>query len=294
MTELKEKTVLITGASRGIGSFIAKECARRGARVVGVARDRTKLATLQSRLSASGTKCFVFAWDLSMLETLPALIEQIEQTAGTIDVLINNAGIERYRAFQDYSLTDLQDVISVNLLAAMELSRLLLPGMLLRKSGHIVNLASTAAKKGHPFDSAYSASKAGLLMWSDALRQELNSSGVKVSAICPGYVEQCGMMADTGIDAPRWAGATTPVKVAQKTVDAIAHNTPEVIIAKDALSAAINKVLFASWQFFPQWGDYLYRAIGIPQLNQQRIAATTADSTATEPLPKQSVKEVAL
>ncbi|MEL6816969.1 MAG: SDR family NAD(P)-dependent oxidoreductase, partial [Cyanobacteria bacterium J06598_3] len=183
-------------------------------------------------------------------------------------------------------LTELQEIISVNLLAAMELSRLLLPSMLRQGNGHIVNIASTAAKKGHPFDSAYSASKAGLLMWNDALRQELQGSGVAVSAICPGYVEQCGMMVDTSIHAPRWAGATTPEKVAQATVTAIARNQPEVIISKDAFSALINKALFASWQFFPQWGDAIYRTIGIPQLNQQRITAQRATAEKESSLPQ--------
>jgi len=80
--------------------------------------------------------------------------------------LINNAAIEKYRSFQDYSLEDIQAILATNLVAGMELTRLLLPTMLCQGSGHIVNIGSLAAKKGHPYDSIYSASKAGLLMWS--------------------------------------------------------------------------------------------------------------------------------
>ncbi|MEM9220515.1 MAG: SDR family NAD(P)-dependent oxidoreductase [Cyanobacteria bacterium P01_F01_bin.150] len=283
MTTLKQKTVLLTGASRGIGPFIARALAQQEATIVGVARDLAQLDRVCNELRTSGVKCFSIAWDLSNSKSLPELIAKVEREAGPVDILINNAGIERYRAFQDYSLEDLQAVINVNLLAAMELSRLLLPGMLKRGSGHIVNMAPTAAKKGHPFDSAYSASKAGLLMWSDAIRQELAQSNVEVSVICPGYVEQAGMLADTGIPAPQLAGTTTPLAVAKAVVRAIEHNKAEVILNKDALSTGINKILFASWQFFPRFGDALYRAIGIPQLNQKRISLQNLDSVIPPP-----------
>lgn len=271
MTILKGKTVLLTGASRGIGIFIARALAKSGVIVIGVARDPTALEALSREIQSAGAKCFTIAWNISDLETLPALIALIEQTVGPIDILVNNAGIERYQAFQDYCLQDLQAIISTNLLAAMELSRLLLPKMISRQSGHIVNMASLAAKKGHPFDSAYSASKAGLLMWSDALRQELRNSGVEVSTICPGYVAETGMMAATGLPAPQLAGSVLPQAVAAAVVGAIEQNRAEVIVCKNRLSSGISKLLFALWQFSPRFGDLLYRTIGVPQLNQQRI-----------------------
>ncbi|NJM97324.1 MAG: SDR family NAD(P)-dependent oxidoreductase [Phormidesmis sp. RL_2_1] len=290
MTALDGKTVLLTGASRGIGAVIARSLFQSGATVVGVARDRAKLAHVCQEIGSSGApsgassgtssgpmastvaaKCYSIAWDLSRSESLSDLIQTVEQTAGPVDILINNAGIERYRAFQDYTLQDLQAVIGVNLLAAMELSRLLLPSMVQRGSGHIVNMASTAAKKGHPFDSAYSASKAGLLMWSDALRQELVGTEVEISTICPGYVDSSGMMADTGIPAPQLAGSISPARVAAAVIKAIEQNQAEVVVSKDVIASTISKLLFATWQFFPRFGDATYRAIGVPQLNQQRI-----------------------
>lgn len=279
MTILKGKTVLLTGASRGIGAHIARALAEAEAVVVGVARDRTTLNQVCEALRNTGAQCHGIPFDLGNSAALAELIHEVEQIAGPVDVLINNAGIERYRAFPDYTLEDLQTVLNVNLLAAMELSRLLLPGMIARGSGHIVNMASTAAKKGHPFDSAYSASKAGLLLWADALRQELAETGVEISSVCPGYVAQTGMMADTGIPAPQLAGTSSPKSVATAVLQAIQHNRAEVIINKDALSTGINKVLFATWQFAPRLGDAIYRAIGIPQLNQQRIAAQNLASS---------------
>lgn len=280
MTALKGKTVLLTGASRGIGAVMARSLCEAGAIVVGVARDRIKLDQTFEDIRAADFSCFSVAWDLSDSESLADLSQTVNQIAGPVDILINNAGIERYRAFQDYDIKDLQAVIGVNLLAAMELSRLLLPQMLQRGSGHIVNMASTAAKKGHPFDSAYSASKAGLLMWSDALRQELLGSGVEVSVICPGYVEGKGMMADTGIPAPPLAGSISPAVVAAAVVQAIEQNKAEVVVGKDAITAAISKLLFVIWQLFPRLGDATYRAIGVPQLNQQRIVPAASPASA--------------
>lgn len=271
MTTLRGKTVLLTGASRGIGRVIARAVAAEAATVVCVARSQRGLDDLREEIRSIGGSIENIAWDLSEISSLPQLINQVEAQVSPVDILINNAGIEIYRAFQDYTTSELQTVLNVNLLAVMELTRLVLPGMIQRKSGHIVNIASNAAKKGHPFDSAYSASKAGLLIWADAIRQELIDSGVEVSSICPGYVEQCGMMVDTGIPAPKLAGASTPEAVATAVIRAIQHNQAEIVVNQDAISTGISKLLFALCQFFPRWGDTVYRAIGIPRLNQLRI-----------------------
>jgi short-subunit dehydrogenase len=284
MTTLNGKIVLLTGASRGIGRFIASALAQEQAIVVGVARSQPGLDHLCDGLRTFGAKGYGIAWDLADIASLPNLVKRVEAQVGPVDILINNAGIEKYQAFQDYSLDDLQTILNVNLLAAMELTRLVLPPMVQRQSGHIVNMASTAAKKGHPFDSAYSASKAGLLMWGDALRQELAQTGVAVSVLCPGYVNECGMLADTGIPAPKLAGTSSPIAVAQAVIQAIQHNQAEVILNQDALSATISKLFFALGQFAPRWGDALYRAIGVPQLNQLRIQRSLDHPPLAEPL----------
>lgn len=271
MTILSNKTILLTGASRGIGRVIAHAIATESANLVCVARSRKGLDDLTQEIQSNGGTAVGIDWNLAEISTLEKLVNQVEYQVGSVDILINNAGVEIYRAFQDYETSELQTVLNVNLLAAMELTRLTLPGMLKKHSGHIVNIASNAAKKGHPFDSAYSASKAGLLMWADAIRQELTDSGVEVSSICPGYVDQCGMMVDTGIPAPKLAGSATPEAVANSVIRAIQQNQAEVSVNKDVFSAGAGKLLFALCQFFPRWGDKVYRKIGIPQLNQLRI-----------------------
>jgi short-subunit dehydrogenase len=271
MTTIAGKTVLLTGASRGIGAFIARALAREQATIVCVSRIQEGLDNVCNEVNALGSKGIGIPFDISKVEELPILIEEINQIAGSVDILINNAGIEIYRAFQDYSTTEIQSVLSTNLLAAMELSRLVLPDMLHRGNGHIVNIASIAAKKGHPYDSIYSASKAGLLMWSDAVRQELAETGVQISVICPGYVCDRGMLADTGIPAPALSGTTKPEAVANAVIKAIQHNRAEAIVNKDPLTSGFTRLLLALWQLFPQFGDAVYRWIGVVRLNRLRV-----------------------
>lgn len=244
---------------------------KKQATVICVSRSRSGLDKICAEINALGGKGIGIPFDIGNVENLSILVQEIEQIAGSIDVLINNAGIEIYRAFQDYSLAEIQSVLSINLLAAIELTRLLLPSMLRQGNGCIVNIASLAGKKGHPFDSAYSASKAGLLMWSDALRQELAGTGVGVSTICPGYVSGQGLLADTGIPAPRFGGSSTPEDVAKAVVKAIARSKGEVIVNGDPITTNLTKFLFAIEQLFPPVGDLFNQWLGVTKLNQMRI-----------------------
>ena len=286
MTTIAGKTVLLTGASRGIGAFIARALAREQATIVCVSRSQEGLDRVCDEVNALGSKGIGIPFDISKVEELPILIEKINQIAGSVDILINNAGIEIYRAFQDYSTAEIQSVLSTNLLAAMELSRLVLPTMLRQESGHIVNIASIAAKKGHPYDSIYSASKAGLFMWSDAVRQELAGTDVEFSIICPGYISGQGMLADTGVPAPGLSGTSTPEAVANAVTRAIKQNKAEVIVNKDPVTVAFTRLLLALWQLFPRSGDAIYRWIGVVKLNKMRVAFKPCECTSDITIPQ--------
>ena len=271
MIAIAGKTVLLTGASRGIGAFIACALAREQATIVGVSRSLEGLNKVGAEVQAAGGKWIGLSFDISQVEALPVLVQQINQLAGSIDILINNAGIEIYRAFQDYSTAEFQSILSTNLVAAIELSRLVLPTMLRQRSGHIVNVASLAAKKGLPYDSIYSASKAGLLIWSDSVRQEIVGTGVKISVICPGYVSHQGMLANTHVPAPNSSGTSTPTYVAKAVIRAIKQNKAELIVNQDSVTEGITKLLLALYQIFPQFGDLVYRWLNVPKLNQMRV-----------------------
>ncbi|MEM9535133.1 MAG: SDR family NAD(P)-dependent oxidoreductase [Cyanobacteria bacterium P01_E01_bin.45] len=271
MTEIAGKTILLTGASRGIGFEIARELARRGGTVIGVARSQQKLDTAREQILSEGGTFKGFSFDISQISGLASLIQSIEATVGQIDILINNAGIEIYGEFQNYSTEEIEQTIGINLIAPMELSRLLLSRMLSRDSGHIVNIASLASKKGHPYDSIYSASKGGLLLWGDSVRQEIAKTSVKISTVCPGYVSDRGMLADTGIPAPKLSGTSTATQVACATILAIESNQIEVIVNQDKLTEISSKFFFATWELFPRFGDLVYHWIGIAKTNYRRI-----------------------
>ncbi|MDZ8188310.1 MAG: SDR family NAD(P)-dependent oxidoreductase [Nostoc sp. ChiSLP02] len=271
MTAIAGKTVLLTGASRGLGVFIARALAKEGATIIGVSRSKEKLEKVGLEINALGSKGISIPFDISQVEQLPDLLQEVNQLAGPVDILINNAGIEIYRAFQDYSLAELKSVLSINLLAAMELTRLLLPSMLRQRSGHIVNIASLGGKKGSPYDSIYCSSKAGLLIFSDALRQELAGTGVEISAISPGYIAEFGMFADTHVPAPELAGKSAPEQVVKAVIKAIRENKAEVIVNQDSMTEVLTKLLFAVEQFFPRFGDAVHQRLGVGELNKMRV-----------------------
>ncbi|MBW4684580.1 MAG: SDR family NAD(P)-dependent oxidoreductase [Komarekiella atlantica HA4396-MV6] len=262
MKDIAGKTVVLTGASGGIGAFIARALAKEQATVVSVSRSPKALDQICAEVNAAGGKGISIPFDLSKLEKFSVLIQEIYRLAGPIDILINNAAIEKYRPFQNYTLEDFQSILTTNLLAPMELTRLLLPTMLERNSGHIVNIASSAGKKGAPYNSIYSASKAGLIMWSDAIQQELANTNVGVSVVCPGCTN-AGMYLALDITAPSVANIAEPTEVADAVLQSIKQNQKEVV-----LDGTASKILFAISQLSPQFGDMVFQRLGVVELNQ--------------------------
>lgn len=262
MKSITNKTILLTGATGGIGVHIARTLAQEKSTVIAVSRSPEKLKQISSEIEVIGGKAISINFDISQVAELPILLDKIYQVAGKIDVLINNAAIEIYRPFQDYNLVDIQSILTTNLIAAMELTRLILPDMLTHNSGHIVNIASGSGKKGAPYNSIYSASKAGLIIWNDSIRQELADTNVDVSVICPGYTN-AGMFHTFGLSAPKLARISQPQEVAKAVLDAIKDNKPEVM-----LDGILTRLLFSNIQLFPQFGDLIYRWIGLNQINK--------------------------
>jgi short-subunit dehydrogenase len=262
MKTIAGKTVVLTGASGGIGAYIARALAKKKATVIGVSRSQEGLERICAEVDALGGKGISIPFDISKLEELPELVEKIEAMAGSVDILINNAAIEKWRPFQNYALEDIQSILTLNLHAPMELTRLLLPGMIERNSGQIVNISSGAGKKGNPFNSIYSASKAGLIMWSEGIRNELANTNIGVSAICPGCTN-AGMFLALDIPATKDTKVAEPTEVADVVIQAILQNKKEVII--DGLAI---KVFFALSQLFPEWGDSMMQKSGVVEANR--------------------------
>ncbi|MEL6853713.1 MAG: SDR family oxidoreductase [Cyanobacteria bacterium J06607_13] len=279
MKTLAQKTVLLTGAAGGIGAFIARALVQAEATVVCVGRSPDPLNALVTELKEGGGRAIACPFDLQNVEAMPTLVRTIESQAGPVDVLINNAAIEKFRPFQDYSLSDIQAMTTTNLLSPMALCRLLLPGMLARQTGHIVNISSGAGKRGAPFNSVYSATKSGLINWSDALRLELSNTPVNVSIVCPGITD-AGMFHALGTEAPEGMAVTPPAEVAEVVLQSILKNQPEVML--DGLT---NRVFAALCQLSPQLGDRILHKVGIVQTNRDcahRLAQQESPS-ATQP-----------
>ncbi len=178
---------LITGASVGIGAELARQFAAGGSDLVLVARRLEKLGELACELRGKyGVKVATAQVDLTDREARQKLFEQFSSSETAIDVLVNNAGFGVHGKVADIDVQRQLDLVEVNVAALTHLSRLFLPGMIVRQSGGILNVASTAAFQAGPGMAAYYASKAYVLSFSEALIDELAGTGVRVSCLCPG------------------------------------------------------------------------------------------------------------
>ena len=169
-------------------------------------------------------------------------------------------------AYKELPWPSIREAIDINLIAPMALTHLVLPEMLKRKEGHIVNIASIAAKSGVPYAAVYSGTKAGLAEWTRALRLELAGTGVQFSTIFPGYVRDVGMFAKFGMKSPLLVGSCAPSQVADAVVNAIEKKTIEKIINFPPLrySFAINEI-------FPSLGDWLMNISGVNHFQRRKV-----------------------
>ncbi len=183
---MKDKVVVITGASSGIGAEAARLFAEQGASVVLLARSEAKMARLASSLPG---KNGWFVCDVADAEEVSETAARILERFGKIDIWINNAGFGVFERFENAPLEHFYGMMQVNYFGTLHGIKAALPHMLEQKSGHIINVASMAGKIGSAKSSAYSAAKHAVIGLSDCLRQELSGSGVKVSTVNPGPVD---------------------------------------------------------------------------------------------------------
>jgi len=180
---------LVTGASGGIGEALAKVFAEHGFHLILVARTESKLKELGDALSAKhGLKAYAIATDLSDPKSPAGLAQKVAELGLTVDVLVNNAGFADFGEFAKSDLSKQMQMIQVNVATLTELTHRFLPTMLEDNRGYILNVASTAAFMPGPLMSVYYATKGYVLAFSEAIREELKGSGVRVTALCPGPV----------------------------------------------------------------------------------------------------------
>ncbi len=187
---LDNKVVLITGASRGIGKAIAEECVKQGAKVAFTyLSSEEKALVLEAELSANGGVAKGFKSDASNFHQAQTLVDQVVEAFGTVDVLVNNAGITRDTLLLRMTEEQWDEVINTNLKSAFNLTKAVQKPMLKARSGSIINMSSVVGVKGNAGQSNYAASKAGLIGFTKSIAAELGSRNIRCNAIAPGFIE---------------------------------------------------------------------------------------------------------
>jgi 3-oxoacyl-[acyl-carrier protein] reductase len=219
MEQLKNKTALITGGSRGIGKAIAIALAKEGVHIIITGRNEIQLKETATEIAASGVNTSYVIMDAGNRSAVEKAMAETIATAAPIDILVNNAGIGAFGGFLELAPEKFEEIIQVNLLGVYYTTRAILPGMIERKSGDIINISSTAGQRGAPVTSAYSASKFGLLGLTESLMLEVRKHNIRVSALTPSTVAT-----DMAIDLKLTDG--NPEKVLQ------AEDLAELVVAQ--------------------------------------------------------------
>jgi len=184
----RDRVIFITGASDGIGKQLAVDLAARGAVVVGCGRSRDRLVETLKEVRKLSPKSLMIACDVGDAEQVHGMMQKVLADFGRIDILINNAGIGMRKPFADTPLETTEAIMRTNYLGAVYCTHEVLPSMIARGSGHIVNISSGAGKIGTLNMAGYCASKFAMNGWSESLYHELKPLGVNVSVVCPGPV----------------------------------------------------------------------------------------------------------
>jgi uncharacterized protein len=216
------RTALITGASGGLGHAIARAVAARGAQLVLTARRVEVLEELAAETGGRALAC-----DLSDRNAVERLVEE----AGSVDVLVANAGIPGSGGILSFSIEEIDRAVEVNLRAPVVLARLLCERMVERGGGHIVFVSSLSGKAATVGSSIYSATKFGVRGFAMGLREDLRPRGVGVSTVFPGFIRDAGMFHDSGARLPSYVGTKTPEDVAAAVVRAIERDRSEIDVA---------------------------------------------------------------
>jgi short-subunit dehydrogenase len=232
--------VLVTGASSGIGAAIARELAGRGANVTLVARSAGPLEEVAAEIAQAGGTARVEPADLSSVEEIDSLAQRVLAAGGPPDVLVNNAGAGRWLAVDETPAGEAMQMMALPYFAAFELTRALLPAMLERGSGRIVNMTSLAGYVHIPGATGYAVARWAMRAYASQLREDLRGTGVGVTLMAPSEVDSPYFDNNPGAREriPRavvmMGGAVTCEVVAEYTAKAIEHERDEVIVPKRA------------------------------------------------------------
>lgn len=242
MEQLRGRNALITGAGGGLGEYIARGLASEG---VNLALSDLPGPTLDERIAelrTTGVSLQGIPADLTVREDVESLVARAEDALGPLDILVNNAGLEFAGPFLERTADEIAGLAEVNLVALMLITHSALPGMLERRRGHVVNVASMAGKVPFPYLAPYCASKHGVVGFTGSLRAEYGDEPVGFSAICPGFISRVGMFGRLEMqvgEPPGVVRSLPPERVGEAVVKAIRECRPEVIVNPRGAKALI-------------------------------------------------------
>jgi len=257
MKDLRGANAIVTGASRGIGPYIAKTLAARGVNVALAARSAEKLGETRRACETLGVRAIAVPTDVSSLDELRRLVDTARRDLGPIDILVNNAGIELTASLVDQSFAQIDAIVRTNLSGPTWLTKLVLPEMIERRRGVVVHVSSLAGKSGEPYGAVYSATKGALIAMSSALNMELEGTGVRCAAVCPGYVGEAGMWVTQGLDAPAMLKEVPAQKVADAVMKAIG-GAPLAYVTSGPI-----RPLLALGELWPGLNLWITRRLGV-------------------------------
>lgn len=244
MKDFTNKTVWITGASGGIGKELAIQLANAGAKIILTARSVNKLNAVKASLNGNGH--IVYPMDLLKTDTIPDAVNEVLAKVGSIDVLVNNAGISQRSLAKNTDIEVDRRIMELDYFSIVSLTKSLLPHMMEKKQGLIISISSIAGKMGTPMRTAYCAAKHALIGFMDALRAEVHADNIKVMVVTPGSVQT-----DISVNAlegdgkkhnvtdPLIANGFTVEECVKRIIRGIKNETPELLIAKGKEKMAV-------------------------------------------------------
>lgn len=280
---MQTRTAVVTGASRGIGQHIARALADQGMPLLLTARSEWDLIRFAHEIRSPQTPVAVVAVDLADPAAPERIVEAAYRELGRVDVLVNNAAVEYQRRFHTLTPPEIDALVRIDLLAPIQLTRLLLPQMLSAGYGRIVNIASVAGRVGFPLTEAYAASKDGLIAFSRALRNDYRGAGVSATAVVLGAVRDAGLgqrtIEETGVKT-NTSFMVRPDKVAAAVLRAIEKDRAEIVVMKGP-----GRLLMALTDLLPGLGGWLNKASGaeqtmrqVAEFREREHAAATGDT----------------
>ena len=275
----KGRTALVTGASRGIGPLIAAQIARDGGHVVLTGRSATDLKVVAAELAAEGADVSFIPADLTQPGAAETLVQAVERQRGGIDLLVNNAGGDPLREFHVMTIQENLRTLQINLIAPLALSHAVLPGMLRRGRGHIVNISAMAGRVSFPFTEVYAAAKDGLIGFTRVLRADYHARGVSASVVILGAIRGAGqgqrMLDESGM---RASGFMAPAESVARAVEkAVKKDRAELVIMPGP-----GRLLRAVMDYFPALGPRVNRAAGATTTMQRIIEQREANAATPE------------